>query len=288
MMEQNIAAIENSSKNFTEFWHEICILLNHVGGGFMPKGNFINKIAENIDATVDLMVDQVTSEENKELFADLSIPSTKLPEIREHLRHELEGFKDQFLQGYKLVLDAAIKKHFSIPVEKFEIKPVSWEKHPDWENLSDEQLLKLINKSILLQELCEYTPEMMRMCYELALDFYHNKEWDKCSEVCVFLATLNPTVYGFWQLLGRSLEEKRDFERALVVFEIGINCNLQDINSYREAIRCCIAADFLDEAMRLIDFGFKVVEVNAHPANLSAFKRELEALKVHVNKLVRR
>lgn len=254
----------------------------------MPKRNFINKIAENIDATVDVMVNHVTSEDNKELFADLSIPSTKLPAIREHLRHELEGFKGQFLHGYQLVLDAAAKRLFSVPAEDFEIKPVSWEKHPDWENLSEEQLLSLINKTVFLQELCEYTPQMMRMCYELAVDFYHNKEFDKCRDVCVFLTTLNPTVYGFWQLLGRSFEEKRDFEHALVAFEIGINCHLHEIDSYREAIRCCIEADFLDEAIRLVDFGTKVIEVSDHPTSLQTFKRELEALKVHVNKLTRR
>lgn len=232
---------------------------------------------DNLIKKIDLEIDEILKNfDSKSLFENFPVEIDQ-KETKNQLLKESKQIRDNFLKGYQLVLNAAGNGHFSETKERFVIKPFE-------KKISKEECLENL-KNNLLQEICHYTPQMMRQIYDLSFEMYHKKEFDKCVDLTTFLAILNPTVSFFWQLLGRSYEAKKDFYHARFAFTCAINCDLRSVRPYQDMVRCCLENKEYKEALAFLDFGLKVAKIEQKAARLAEFKHGLEAMKDYVHKL---
>lgn len=240
----------------------------------------LKKVLSSIDSNISSYLDKTFDESSENL------PQPVLESLKAQAHEELSIFRNLFLQGYQLVCDQASRGQFGIPLKQFEFKPFTRSHHPDLEELSDIQILSQVNQTIFLQEICSYSPKMMRYIYEFGCQCYNSKDFESSLSVAYFLIVMNPAVFGFWQLLGRSFEAIEKIPHAVKAYEMAINCRPEKIEGYQEIVRCCLEQKEFGNAMEAVEFGLEKVQ-SEHFEDSKHLKKELESLKKHIKALER-
>lgn len=243
---------------------------------------FLEKTLQNYDEAVEDFVNQMIEQERPSYHSKFKDFETHAHEVKEQSIKQLMNVKESFLRGYQYVLENG-PKYLSIPKEKFELEPLKDEN----KTVSEKQLARLLKASRPLQEICGYTSEMMTGIYQLGLDLYRSKDYKLCGDVYTFLASLNPYICWFWQMLGKCYQMQEMYFEALYVFEVAINCNIYNFEGYLDAVRCCVQAKQFEEAQRIVDYGFNAVNLSDHPQQFEELKNNLEKLNRQVMDLIK-
>lgn len=120
--------------------------------------------------------------------------------------------------------------------------------------------------------------ELLMTMYRVAYSFFEEKKLKQAEKVLVFLTFLDPYFPTFWIAQGRIQEELELPDLAIEAYKMAVIADPEDIEGYRNCIRCLLDAGRKAEANLFVDLGLKAAE------DLPEFKEKMEQIKKYILK----
>jgi tetratricopeptide (TPR) repeat protein len=154
--------------------------------------------------------------------------------------------------------------------------------------LTEEEDKKQLSKC--LEMIGEFGPEavgksstvpndLLLTMYGIALHFFDDKKFEEAQNVLVFLTFLNPYFTTLWLAQGLVQEEMQKPDVAIESYKMAIIADPEDIEGYKNCIRCLLDAGRIGEAHTVADVGLQSAE--GLPAE---FSQEMEEIKQYISK----
>ena len=242
----------------------------------LKKGSLPTKTFES---ALDQLCDTLTEEVKPFYHSDLQPFESFSDYLKEKIKKQITSFKNSFVNGYRLVLEEIVAKHPTDEKIKYNIPPDLWE------NLQNAE--QALQEKDTLQAMIGYTDKMMAEIYALAMRYYSAGDYDKSSDLFIFLATLSPYSGWFWQGLGKSWQALQRDDDALYAYILALNCLPYEIEGYQDAARCCLKQNKYAEALNILQYGLDVVNSSEDKESLQKLQHALKAMIAYVEKLKR-
>lgn len=136
----------------------------------------------------------------------------------------------------------------------------------------------------MLQELLGYSDDQMCVCYNIACQFYDNKNFENAGNIYLFLTHLNPIIIPFWMGVGCVFEATHRINEAIAIYGIVIALGPMQIENWYHPFRCALQAKHYQEVSGLIAFAQQVCQQLKGNPEFSAFCTELDQLSQHAAK----
>ncbi len=121
--------------------------------------------------------------------------------------------------------------------------------------------------------------DLMLSLYELSLSFFDEKKYEEAKKVLVFLTFLNPFLPTLWIAEGRVLEAMQAEDLAVESYKMAIFANPEEIEGYKNCIRCLLKAGKANDALTIAKAGIEAGEDLP-----SDFRNEMEQIREYVVK----
>lgn len=115
-----------------------------------------------------------------------------------------------------------------------------------------------------MQEFFAYSSDQMQEMYDIALDLFDHGDIDGAGAIFFYLAYLNPNVGWFWQGIGDCWRQKGDLPSAQYMHAVAINTDPMNVDFYHSAGEALIQNRDYDKAVALFEWGIEQIDPR-HP-----------------------
>jgi len=108
-----------------------------------------------------------------------------------------------------------------------------------------------------VQELMEFSEEVMDTFYVLASHFIDEKRYADAANAFLFLVALNPYHYDYWLGLGLATQFCGEYEGAINCYEMAAICQIENPLPYFYLAKCLFAMHDRSSALQAIDMAIE-------------------------------
>lgn len=156
---------------------------------------------------------------------------------------ELNKVKSNFIKGYETLISEiqrrVINGYFRASDETEEVAITDCILSEDLKKkLLSDNFKKLTEVGENFIDSTGYSNQVILNFYEVAVNLYHEAEYECAESAFIFLAYLKPSVTSFWIGLGLSLEAQKEFLQAIEAFQKAFMTESSDFSPFLGIIRC--------------------------------------------------
>lgn len=247
----------------------------------MIKVDFLDIALKEIDKRMHAFSRQQIQEQLKNYHSEFKSVDEYQAELEHETEEKILEFKKSFISGYHIVLEEEdnLFRKTGIHVQKMLDEDLSVD-----EKASQAMLLEAVKDQKPLQFAWGYNGKMMSAIYEIAMNFYTSKEYDKSLDVTQFLIGLNTYVCWFWQLLGRNYKAKQQFPYALFAFETALQLGEENLEAYQDIVKCLIANQEQPKALQFLNDEIDYLQKREDHDSFEELINDLKAMKAYLLK----
>ena len=181
-----------------------------------------------------------------------ALDSGHIRATQDALEASLDLYTNAVAKGYRKTLEMVTANSGPDFAEQFKLK------HLDLGGAEQQAKMQKATEEERLMQVCmDYSDEMLKTVFDLAIQLKEQKQWDDAVLVLTFLLYLCPAQAWFWYELASCWHTNEQWDAAMYAYAMAIDRAPKEIEFYRSACNCLLDARETEKAKELLNYGLE-------------------------------